>query len=117
MGQETVRQLRGETAVFVTGEAAVEIAPVGQIPAVRDKAVDVDCGCENDRTLQIVGGQPFDQTLDDGSADDLVAVDRGAHEDAGSGLATVQYAQCQRRIKPGDLLAYRDRDGCRASRR
>ena len=39
MGEETVRQLRGETAVFVTGEAAVEIAPVGQIPAMRDKGM------------------------------------------------------------------------------
>ena len=105
MGKEAMRQLRGEAAALCPREAAVEIATIGQVPAVRDEAVDIDRRGEDDCPRKHVGGKPRKQALDDRRADDLVAMHRPADEDAGAGPRTMHDAQRQRRIQPGDLLA------------
>ena len=105
IGQETMRQLRGEAAAFVPRKAAIEIAPVGQIAAVRGEAVDINRGRQNHRTRQGFRHQMVEQALDDGRTHDLVPVDARAHEDTWPALRPVNHFERERGIETRDLLA------------
>ena len=98
MGEEAVCQLSGKTAVLRAGEASIEIAPVGQIAAVRGKTVYVDGRRKNDRPCQQFGRQAFEQSLDHGGADDLVTVNGSADENARPAPRAVHHAEGKRGV-------------------
>ena len=104
MGEEAVRQLSGQTAMLRAGEASIEIAPVGQIAAVRGKTVYVDGRRKNDRPCQHFGRQAFEQSLDHGCADDLVTVNGSADENAGPAPRAMHHAKGKRRVQARHLL-------------
>src|SRR5690606_26426786 len=52
--EEGVRDARGGAAVLVSGEVAVEIAPVGEIAHAAIEALDVDDRHTDDRAIELV---------------------------------------------------------------
>ena len=114
--EETMRELRGEAAALVPWKAAVEIAPIGQIAAVRGEAVDIDGGRQDHRARQGFRHQMVEQALDDGGTHDLVAMDARAHEDTRPALRPVQHFERERGIEARDLLADRNGEDFRRAR-
>ncbi len=99
---ENMGKPRGERSVGRSGKGAVEVAPVGQIAAVADKAVDIDDGHADQRTRQRTRRDTLQKAAGDLDAGDFVAMDRGADEQHGAGLAAMDDADGQ-----GDRLARR----------
>ena len=81
LGQEEMRQPRGERPVGRAGKRAIEIAPVGQIARAADKAVGIDHRGTQSRVPQMLPGcQRAQHTANDLDAVQLIAVNGRGHE-------------------------------------
>ena len=108
LGQEQVRDARCERSVRRTGERAVEVATVGQVPVAVDEAVHVDDRHRHDRAGERLRVDPLQRPADDLDTADLVTVHGCTQPHHGSFVAAVDHVDRDRHAVAGDESGDRD---------